>query len=468
MALQDFNVELQLAYLRAASESQSTEETQIAVYRDYYDGEQTIELTDRQKEYLANDSVDFDSFGNIIPRVIAIAVDKLAIEADGIVAADPDATAYADAVTSWWEYNRLDSKQVDIYTAFARDGGVAVVVDWDGEKPTYTPNLLYDGVSGLVRFHYDSDGNLIFVSKRYRVYDSTTLTESNKMRMTLYHPDSIERYEADSSYAGGWRMLRPDELGGVPNPQAWVDRRGKPLGIPVIHFDNPQGSELRDVLITQKVLNHNLGTLDEAVDQQAFPILWGKDLSLPVNSETGKAEMPSFGPGQMILTGVNGAVGRIEPAQIEAMFRGGVLSWVQVIALVKGWPYFLFDRSAQPPSGTALRIMEGGLVAQLQQKQRTLTRGWLDAFNMGRRLHELNTGQALPGELRLTWQPLTTDDPKEAIDTLAVKWSAAQIPIISRWRELGYTEEQIMQMLDDYRRGEEELINGDFVQTVAQ
>lgn len=468
MTLQDFNVELQLAYLRAASESQSVEELSIATYRDYYAGEQMIELTTRQKEYLQNDAVVFDSFGNICPRVVSIAIDRLAISDSGITPADPDATAYSDAATGWWLANRLDSKQVDIYTAVARDGGVAVVVDWDGEKPTFTPNLLYDGVSGLVRFHYDSDGNLIFVSKRYRVYDSTTLTESNKMRMTLYHPDSIERYEADSSYAGGWRMLTPEELGGVANPQPWVDRQGKPLGIPVIHFDNPTGGELEPVIMAQKMLNHNLGTFDEAVDQQAFPLLWARDFTLPVDEATGKASVPTYGTGQMFVLGTNGEMGRIEPAQLGTMFSSGVLSWVQVVALVKGWPYFLFDHSQQPPSGVALRIMESGLVAQITQKQRALTQSWLDCFAMGRRLYELNTGIELPGEIKIIWQPVETEDPKASVEAMATKWSAAQIPIISRWRELGYTDDQINQMIDDYRRGEEELINGDFATTVAQ
>lgn len=467
MTLQNFDVELQLAYLRAAGAAQSDEEAQIVVYREYYNGEQNIELTARQKEYLSNDAISFDSFGNLCPRVVAIATDRLSLRPEGITPADPDATAYSDAVSAWWDANRMEKQQVDIYTAFARDGGVAVIVDWDGEKPTFTPNLLYDGETGLVRFHYDSDGNLVFASKRYRYYDPVKLVESNRLRLTLYHPDRIERYESSASYPGGWRLLEPDEIG-LPNPQPWIDRRGKPLGIPAIHFDSQSGSELADVLITQKMINHNLGTLDEAIDQQAFPILWAKDLTLPVNSLTGKAEVPTYGAGQMFILGGNGAMGRIEPAQIAPMFQGGVMSWVQVLAQVKGWPYFLFDRSGQPPSGTALRTMEAGLVAQLQQKQRTLTQGWLDAFDMGRRLYELNTGQALPGEIRLQWEPVTTDDPKAKIDELAVKWQAASVPTITRWRELGYTEAEIDQMIQDNRRGEEELISGGDVAGVQQ
>lgn len=468
MALQNFEVELQLSYLRAAAEAQTADEEKISAYRDYYGGEQYIELTARQKEYLTNDAIDFDSFANICPRVVSIAVDRMAINSDGITPADPDAAAYADAATAWWEANRLDSKQVDIYNAVARDGGVAVVVDWDGAKPTFTPNLLFDGETGLVRFHYDSDGNLLFASKRYRYYDPVRLVESNKYRLTLYHPDRIVRYEADSNYASGWRLLSPDEIGGIANPQPWVDALGAPLGIPVIHFDNPAGSELDGVLMAQKMLNHNLGTFDEAVDQQAFPLLWARDLTLPIDPSTGKAEVPTYGPGQMFTLGQSGEMGRIEPAQLETMFRSGVLSWVQVVALVKGWPYFLFDRTSTPPSGVALRIMEAGLVAQIEQKQRALSQAWLDAFNMGRKLHRLNTGQDLPGEITLNWRPVETNDPKAKAEELATKWAAAQIPVLSRWRELGYTEAEIQQMIDDNRRGEEELVNGDFAVKVAQ
>lgn len=468
MTLQNFADEATLAYLRAAAAELTETEEQIALYRAYYSGEQGIEMTTRQKEYLSRDDIDIDSFGNICPRVVAIPTDRMRIEPSGITAADPDAAEYADAVTGWWEANRLTSKQVELYQAIGRDGGIAVIVGWDGEKPTFTPNLLYDGTTGLIRFHYDSDGRLLFASKRYRLYDSVNLRESGTLRMTLYYPDRIERYQADSNQAGGWRPLQPAELDGLPNPQPWTDWQGRPLGIPVIHFESPFGSELTDIMVMQKMLNHNLGTLDEAIDQQAFPLLWASNLSLPIDTVTGKASVPSYGPGQMFLTGDGGNVGRIEPADIERMFRGGVLSWVQVAALVKGWPYYLFDRSAQAPSGVSLKIMESSLIAQIKAKQQAINEAWLDAFNIGRRLHRLNTGQELTGEIAIKWQSVETEDILTQAQANQIKWQSASIPVITRWRELGYTQDQIDQMIQDARLGDNEMLNAETVTGVSQ
>lgn len=468
MALQNFDDEAVLAYLRAAMAAQNEVEEKIALYRDYYDGEQGAVLSDRQKEYLNIDTHDTESFGNVCKRVVQIMSDRLRVESDGISPADPDAAAYADKVTAWWQANYLKGQQGDIYEALMRDGAHAIIVDWDGEKPTFTPNLVYDGATGSVRFHYDTDNNLLFASKRYRVYDATTLQETGITRLTLYYDDRIERYEADSAQPDGWRFLTPAELGGSPNPQPWVDNLGQPLGNPAISFENPPGSELEDVVVVQKMLNHNLGTFDITIDHHIFPHLWARGLSLPIDASTGKAEIPSYGPGMMFLVGDGGEMGRIEPADLERMFRSGVLSWVHLLAIIKGWPYFLFDRAAQPPSGVALQLMEQSLIARVERAQLAIAQSWLKAFDVGRRLHWLYTGEELPGEVNLRWVDARSVDPVADAETMNARFEAGQIPIISRWREMGYTDKQIDQMLADFRRGEEEMINGDFVTGVEQ
>ena len=418
-------------------------------------------LTDRQKEYFNIDTHDTESFGNVCKRVVEIVSDRLRIEDDGITPGDPAAGQYAGAVTGWWQTNYLDSVQGDIYEAMIRDGATAIIVDWDGEKPTFTPNLIYDGATGQVRFHYDTDGNLLFASKRYRVYDATTLQETNITRLTLYFDDRIERYEADSSQPDGWRFLTPPEIDGLPNPQPLRDRRGGPLGIPVIPFEAPSGSELEDIIVVQKMLNHNLATFDITIDHHVFPHLWARGLSLPVDASTGKAAVPSYGPGMMFLVGDGGAVGRIEPADLERMFRAGVLSWVHLLAIIKGWPYFLFDRAAQPPSGAALSIMESSLLSRVERTQRAITQAWGKAFNIGRQFYELNTGRSLPGEIKLRWKDARSVDPASDAEVQRTRFEAGQIPVISRWREMGYTDKDIDQMLRDFRRGEEEMVNGD-------
>lgn len=448
----DLSTELRISYLRAAQAAQEEEESNIQTYRDFWDGDHDIELTSRQEEYLRE---DVDSFANLCKRVVNIPKERLEIKQDGVRAVG-DISPYADAVTDWWTQNNLASTQKDIYEASLRDGSVAVIVGWDSERriPTFTPNLVYDGATGLIRFHYDSDGDLLFASKRWTTWNPLSSGETGKRRLTVYRPDVIERYEAES---GGWRFLAPQELG-FPNPQPWTDdgtMSGEPLGIPVIPFENPGGSELADVITIQELLNHSLGTFDVAVDHHGFPLLWFANAEFPIDSATGKSEIPEFGPRQAINLRDGGEAGRIESADLMSMFQAGIISWVQVMALVKGWPMFLFDRNQQPPSGVALSIMEGGLVKQVKDKQAVFGGAWRDAFEMGRRLTRLQTRQELTGEIDFAWESAATADEQAEMERLETKFRIGEVPIIQRWRELGYTEDAIEQMLEDKQREDE-------------
>jgi hypothetical protein len=449
----NYDDELRLAYLRAAVTAQAEEEDKVAAYRDFYEGEQGVKLSERQEEYLTGrgDGLDTESFGNVCKRVVNVPNDRLMLRANGIAPADPDADAYSATVTDWWNALQLESKQKEVYEASLRDGNVAVIVGWDGEKPVFTPNLVYDGATGLVRFHYDNDNNLLYASKRWKLWDPKTLGVTGKTRLTLYLDDRIERFEYDNRQASGWRPLEAVEVieeskGQITqNPQPWLDRQGEPMGIPVIPFENPGGSELADVVALQKLVNHSLGSFDEAVDQHAWPILWASGIDLPRDSD-GDAYVPGYGPGQMFTLSTDGEMGRIDPADLERLFRAGVLSWLHVLAVVKGWPLFVLDRSSQPPSGIALRIMESGLVAQVESKQAVFGGAWLKCFELGRKLHRFYTGVDLVGELALNWEPAETQDEKTDMETRQIKWDAGKIPTVQRWRELGYTEVQINDM----------------------
>jgi hypothetical protein len=457
----NLSIELRLAYLRAAMAAQEEEEAAIQTYRAFFDGEQGVLLTDRQKEYLTE---TVESFGNVCKRTVAIPKDRLELKPDGIAAADSTSQAYADAVTGWWTAANddtgeadMNTLQKDVYTASLRDSNVAVIVGWDDHlnRPTFTPNLIYDGETGLIRFHYDNNNRLLFASKRWTVWNPLVLGETGKRRMTVYRPGLIERFEADDKAPGGWRFLSPAELKdadnplGLPNPQPWTDTgnfAGQPLGIPVIPFENPGGSELTDVVNIQELINHGLGTFDIATDFHAFPLLWFAAANFPLDSATGQTIIPDFGPGKAVNLDADGSAGRIEPADLIKMFQAGVLSWVQMLALIKGWPFFLFDRSQQPPSGIALQIMEGSLVNQVKDKQVAFGGSWRRAFNMARKLHRLKTRQELPGELVLNWQPAETANDMARFEALEKKFTAGNIPTKMRWMELGYTADDIAEM----------------------
>ena len=73
----DYNVELRKSYLLAAQAAQEEEEAAIQVYRDFFEGEHDVELTDRQEEYLRE---DLETFGNICKRTVGVIKDRLELQ----------------------------------------------------------------------------------------------------------------------------------------------------------------------------------------------------------------------------------------------------------------------------------------------------------------------------------------------------------------------------------------------------
>lgn len=469
----DISTELQLAYLRAAQASQREDEDKIIIYRNFFDGEQGVVLSDRQKEYLTKSP---ESFANICKRTVNIPKDKLEIKEGGLSPQDDDGQEYSDLVTDWWTANQLNAKQKDVYEASLRDGVGALIVGWDEARdiPTFTQNLIYDGTTGQIRFHYDNDGELLFASKRFTVWNPLIPGLTGRRRLTIYRPGAIERYEFNAAWPDGWRPLRPEEIDGVPNPQPWTDNgafSGEPLGIPVIPFDNPSGSELADVINIQELLNHSLATFDIATDYHGFPLIWlalGPDVNLPIDPATGQKVYPAFRPGASFDVGEGGRAGRIEPADLERMFKSGILSWVQVLAIVKGWPYFLFDKTAQPPSGISLQVLERPLVSQVEDKQAVFGEAWRKAFDVARQLYQLKTGQQLPGDLNITWRDPRTVDKVSDAEATAKRAEALKLPIVTLWREAGYSEEDIERMKGEKEMEGDGFFAGDTVTGVTQ
>ncbi len=472
----DFNQELRLAFLRAVNNAQSEEEARIQTYRDFWEGEQGIILTDRQKDYILTvGSPELTtrenfrksirgalpgSWGNICKRVTNIPKDRLSLDSDGIVPADADSIAYAEQVSEWWRLDGLDAKQKDVYEASLRDGAVAVIVDWndDEDRPTFVPNLIRSAEEGLVRFHFDVDNNLIFASKQWTIVDTLNPDTSGSTRLTIYRPGLIDRFIGDDGFAGGWRPLAPAELGDEPNPQFWTTDRtqqGDPLGVPVIPFENPGGSELMDVIIIQELLNHNLGTMDIVIDTHAFPTIWTVDANLPIDTTTGLAQLPDFGPGTGINLNQGGSMGRLEAADIQKLFDGGVLTWLQILALIKGWPLHFLDRAQIPPSGTALRQAEGSLISQIKDKQVVFGAAWAKAFDQARKIQAMRGGDELIGTLKFNWDSPATVDPLLEAQAMQARFDALQLPMISRLREAGKSQDEIDQIIKDAQAGDE-------------
>lgn len=466
--MQDVNQALKLAYLRWAASEQTAAERALARNRAFAAGEHGVRLTDRQKEYLGDVGADAErqALCNICARAVQIPLERLEL---GDVAPDGDQTQFADAARSWLanaeRANPMAGQpltQYDLYEAALRDGVACMVIGWDGDRPTFTRNDLLDSAgAGNIRLHYDPDtGGLMFASKRWTVLDPVRPGASGVARQTLYFANRIERYVMDMRDPSGWRLLDPAEIGDpaiLANPEPWLDVAGEPLGIPVIPFANPGGSELDDVLMPQKGLNKSLADLFTAADMQGFPMLVLKGYQARIGSD-GKPEPLKIGPGQAITLSSDGSANRIEGADLAPLFTTGVLGMIQLAAIIKGWPVHLFMRG-EPPSGEALRVMEASLVKQVQRKQQVFGAAWLAAFELGRKLHRRFTGEDLPGAITLSWRdPVSRDETAERKAQLEILLSEQALGVskAQTLREYGYTDEDIARM-----QAEDQIQGGD-------
>ena len=461
----DYSVETRVAYLRWAASLQTDAEADIQKYRDFFDGDQNIYLTDRQKQYIKSSP---DSFANLCKRICNIVGDRLETGVDYITPEDDTSQAYADLVSDWWRLGGLQSEQKVIYEAALRDGETAIIVDWDYELgiPRFKLNILYDGADGHTRLHYDDNNELMFASKRWTISTHLDSKQIGKTRLNIYRPDLIERYVANSDTPGGWKLIDPDELG-MDNPQFWTTTgtaSGDPLGLPVIPFTCQQ-SELSDVLSLQEMINHNLASMDQAVDLLGKPFIVFKGAELPIGSSGSPSVTIEAGTGYNVDSG--GGVDIVEGADLSLLFDGGVMNYIKLIAMIKGWPMFALSNSGDIPSGIALQKAEESLVGQVIDKQNRFESAWLKAFDMGKKLHNINTGKNIEGVIDLGWRSPNTSDPMTDIELKAKEFDTAQYPLITRWRMLGKSEDEIQMILDEHTQGEEAMLT-DFNQGITQ
>jgi hypothetical protein len=453
--------------IKRATDPQTHEETNIALYRDFYDGQHGVLHTDRQNEYLGAVDADLpDSFGNVCKRAIATIADRLKIEPDGagIIAVDNEAKAYADAVSGWWRECDLNSKQVELHSNLLKDREAALIIEWDdtAARPLYTVNPIWDGggstpvrnrVQAGVRFHYDSRDQLIFVSKHWIRDDRDTLT-TDPLRVNLYEPGRIWRGLVDES--GQFILMERTDVSAETDGQVTENPQAYPVqDIPIVHFKNfPYLSELTDIIKIQKVLNHSLGSIDIAFDYHSAPGFTAEEFN-PVKDATGTEVPQAYGPEKVL---VGKGMNRVAPPELVRMWESGVDRWIDMISLIKGWPMWLLNPRVAIPSGIALRMLEAPLVAQVEDKQFSLSLPWLKSFDIGRQLHNYYvSSEQLDGQIKLAWRnPATVD----VLESRKVEVETAKASGLSNewiWTEIyGMEKEQIAALVEEQNRQQEQ------------
>ena len=424
--------------IRALEEQIANRRASYTIYRAYYGGHQNAKLTDRLKRILQPEGLEFrDNFSEVV-------VDALAerLKVIGFESADEKLVEWAWTL---WMQNRMDYLQGVVHTEAAMLGDAYVLVDWNAE--TERPRFAYQPPELIVPHYGEESQKIEWASKKWLW--TPGIGQAPVTRLNLYYPDRVEKYAAAS---GVWRQHQDE--GEKDWPQPWTDDARLPLGVPIIHFRNKPlgahfgGSELINVIPLQDMVNKIVVDLAQVLDTMAFGQRWTLDI---VGSQTeydvvpgAIAEFHSEDPERA------GAVGEFVAADPTGLLYSLEMT-VQHIAGTSRTPQHLFQIAGGDPSGESLRMAESGLVNKARERSFGWGNSWEDCFKMALRLDQVfGTDAPSPKEfdMETSWDQFASRDVQGEMLALQTKRDLG-VPRRQLWREMGYTEAQIVQMEED-------------------
>lgn len=426
------------------------EEDAIYEIREWYQGRHFKDALAERQEFISPIVYKMLSrypFVNLVKTSVKVLNERLKVVS--VTSANEEKSELA---SQWWRDLEMDSWQGFIYEAALRDKACVVIVGWDGQKkrPTIAKNELWDGYNGHCRIVYDTNDNILFISKRWDESDAIgNLT--GRVRITVYFPDRIERYVVDDGETRP-RMMTIEEVQEEnpslsQNPQPWVDSSGEPLGLAAVVFEN-RGyvSECEDAMTIQAALNDAVLDFHSNLRYHGIPTVVFQKVQFRTDPVTGKPEKPKWGPGRAIVVD-DGDVKRIEPTNSITLYNGSIKPWIEMLAHQKRWPMHIFHQA--PPSGETLRQMESALVSQCDDKKLNFGDSWMKVFDLCFKLYREDTGIDLTEDrLYLRWDGSLGLNDAYDMNVLKTKKEVADLPQAVILEELGYSKDRIEQIID--------------------
>ena len=475
MALSPAQLE-RFIHMQGLVDRQANEAAKVRALRDYYKGEHPIMLTKRQQEYLGAlvEETEFTFAHNLVRSIVDTLRERLDVSGFTIDGEGADAAEMQDAPSpaaqlaalfwQWWKESRTDAAQIMLYRRALRDGKAYVIVDWDATENR--PKMIVHRVDagdlqpGIMLHHDPEDDNRVLYASRYfYTFDPLNPGETGKQRKTVYLPGEIRKYIMGKS--GNWESYQ--DVGDPTWPLPWVDSTGAPLGIPVIEFANPGGSEIEQVIGLQNALNKTWLDLIAAADTNGFPLLAieysgdGGFGSIQDDADIEGNDEFRLSPGRAIEVD-NATVHRLEASNLQPMIDT-MWTIVQAVAGVSRTPaYYLRPvGGGDVPSGEALKQLESGLVKRAQERQLTFGQAWEDALEMAYKLAQ-TFGGGMPEVDPLSIQTVWTDANVRnelAQAQVGQVYKGLGVPDDTIWQYvLGFTPSEIAGWKADKRREE--------------
>lgn len=440
------------AWLRKAADLTGKRHDRYKTAIEYYDGEQNVKLTDRQKQYLDRSNIGYsENFCATVVDALAERLQVVGVTTDQEVE-DEETGDKEDTLAEWmweqWDANRGDELQSTVHTETTKMGDGIVMVDFDEEKGR--PRLTFNSAS-VCKPVYE-DNHLAYVVK---VWNSTAKSPTNPngrevRRMNLYYPDRVEKWFTLGAEEGANWVEWLDE-GDKVWPTPWMDGKNEPLGLAAFHFANNAATdkfgrpEHWGTIPQQDRLNKELLDLASVMDSQGFP----QRYAIGVANTDGLTS----DPGTIWSTdNPQASFGTFSAADPGGLLRA-VESTLIRIATRSRTPAHLIYISGGLPSGESLKTAEAGLVAKAKKRQIYHGGVWAEVF---RSMALVADAFGAPGErpplsaeklkevsINVKWQDPETRNEKEHLDALTVMSA------------LGVSQETILSMIPGVDPSEE-------------
>lgn len=452
-------------YLHVQAEiSEQTEDQQrVRDLRDYYYGRHPTHLTDRQEEFLGPilTECDFPFCHNLMQAVVDVLRERLNVTGLTVEGADSEAEGptageqVAATVWEWWEDAGMAAKQIKLWRRSLRDRKSYIILDWNGvaNRPDIFVNSAYDGDSGMT-FRYDPDTDEPWIATKYwwsEEWDGKGIISI--FHKTVYLAHEIWKFKRDmeKQTSTDWQPA-PDATpdGFEPWPYPWVDSMGEPLGLPVIEFANPSGSEIEQLIQLQNAVNKGWLDAIAAADVAAFGLPYiryeeamsgGAGQTLEEDEE-GEAAI-RHRPGALLEVDA-AEVGKLPADDIEKMLAIP-MGFVMAIAGTSRTPQYYLRPigGADVPSGEALKQLEAGLVAKATERQVMFGAELVRMFGVAMRMYNEFSGKKVDADVELEIAWASAEVRNETYDAdVAQKHKLLGVPNKVLWARLGYTPEQ--------------------------
>ena len=426
-----------LKMLAAIVKDRSTEYTE---HHEYWMGENNlpVETTEFQSRF----GTLFEDFRDNLARpIVKSAETRIRITGFG------DGTGLGAVADDIWDRNKMHKRHQQLHTEtlVKGDGYVLVMPKADKSPGIFVQQsescaILYDDI--------DPDEKLVAL-KHWVAYDEN---DDPFVRLNFYFPKTVERYiskRSETVLDDDFRKYKQYDGDGDWKTNHQVGQ------VPMFEFnanyDLTEGkgrSDLADAVGFIDAINKTFLDMLTASEYTAAPQRFATGVDIPLDPKTGEPVEAYKSGKQKLWTTSNemAKFGQFTSGDMKG-YRDSIDSLVDHLAFTTATPSYALMKTAQYPSGEALRSAEGPLRGRVQDHDEDFGPVWHDVMQAAMKIE----GEEVEGVLLKQIVPvfLPVNAPfatKELMEELQIKAEVLGVPEEKLWKEAGYTADEIEEM----------------------